>query len=44
MLGFLLGELNEVFVDCNTHRYHSEIQDGGGQPGNTWIHIRTRNI
>jgi len=44
MSGFLLGELKEVFVNGNTRRYHSEIQDGGGQTGNTFIHIRTWNI
>jgi len=26
MLGFLLGEFKEVFVNGNTRRYHSEIQ------------------
>jgi len=36
-----LGELTEVFFDGNTRRCHSEIQDGGGQTGNTCIHIRT---
>jgi len=44
MLGFVLGEHKEVFVDGNTHRYHSEIQDGGGQTENTCFHIRTWNI
>jgi len=44
MLGFVLGELKEVYVNGNTRQYHSEIQDGGGQNGNTCIHIRTWNI
>jgi len=44
MLGFVLGDLKEVFVNGNTRRYHSEIQDGGGQTGNTCVHIRTWNI
>jgi len=44
MSGFLLGELKEVFVNGNTRRYHSKIQDGGGQTGNTCIHICTWNI
>ena len=45
MLGFLLlDKLKEVFVDGNTRRYRSEIQDGGGQTGSTRIHIRTWNI
>jgi len=35
MSGFSLSELKEVFVNGNTRRYHSEIQDGGGQTGNT---------
>ena len=41
---FLLDELKKVFVNSNTRRYHSEIQDGGGQTGNTRSHIRTWNI
>jgi len=44
MLGFLLGKLKEVFFNGNTRRYYSEIQDSGGQTGNTCIHIRTWNI
>jgi len=44
MSGFLLVELKEVFVNGNTRRYHSEMQDGGGQTGNTFIHIRTWTI
>jgi len=44
MLGFLLSELKEVFINVNTRRYHYEIQDRGGQTGNTCIHIRTWNI
>jgi len=44
MLGLLLGELKEVFIDGKTHRYYSEIQDGGGQTENTCIHIRPWNI
>jgi len=44
MLGFVLGELKEVCVNGNTRRYHSEIQDGGDQAGNTYIHIRPWNI
>jgi len=44
MSGFLLGDLKEVFVNGNPRRYHSEYQDGGGQTGNTCIHIRTWNI
>jgi len=44
MSGFLLSELKEVFVNGDTRRYHSEIQVGGGQTGNTCIHIRTWNI
>jgi len=43
MLGFFLGEL-KVFVVSNTRRYHSKIHDGGGQTGNTCIHIRACNI
>jgi len=44
MLGFVLGKLKEVFVNGKTRRYYSDIQDGGGQSGNTLIHIRTWNI
>jgi len=44
MSGFLLGELKEVFINDNTRRHHSEIQDGGRQTGNTCIRIRTWNI
>jgi len=44
MLGFVLGELKEVYFNGNTCPYHSEIQDGGGQTGNICIHIRTWNI
>jgi len=44
MSGFLLSELKEVFVNGNTRRYQSEIQDGDGQTGNTCIYIRTWNI
>jgi len=40
----MLDELKEVFGNGNTRRYHSEIQDGGGQTRNTCIHIRTWNI
>jgi len=35
MLGFLLGELTEVFVNGSTRQNHSEIQDGDGQTGKT---------
>jgi len=44
MLGFMLGELKKIFVNGNTRRYRSEIQDGGDQTGNKCIHIRTCNI
>jgi len=44
MLGFVLGELKEVFVNGYTRQYPSQIQDGGGQTGNTCIHIGTWNI
>jgi len=44
MLGFLLGEHKEVFVNENTRQYHSEIQDGGGQTGNTCMHSRIHGI
>jgi len=44
MLRFVLGKLKEVFVNGNTRRYHSENQDGGGQTGNSFIHIRKWNI
>jgi len=44
MLGYLLDELKEVFVNGSTRRYNLEIQDGGGPSGNTCIHIRLWNI
>ena len=44
MLGSLLDELKEVFVNGKTRWYRSEIQDGGGETENTRIHIRTWNI
>jgi len=41
---FLLSSLMEVFVNDNTRWNYTQIHDGGGQTGYTFIHFRTRNF